>query len=146
MTGDELRWQRGRLRLTQRQLADRAGVGLRTVTSWEARGSGPLPASAEARLTAIVRTADDSPPRALSDVSDLDLIAELARRLSLPRVSTTARRTSDGEDYPSEASAEGIVGTPKNETAHLATTSRRRPHRVSLQSIDGDSPERRHHR
>jgi len=35
MTGDELKRQRGRLRLTQRELAVRIGVGLRTVTTWE---------------------------------------------------------------------------------------------------------------
>ena len=59
MTGDDLRLQRGRLHLTQRELADRVGVGLRTVTTWEALGAQALPGTARvdskpslARLTA----------------------------------------------------------------------------------------------
>src|SRR6478735_6578170 len=120
MTGDELRRQRGRLRLTQRELADRVGVGLRTVTSWEARGPRPLPGAAEGRLTAVVGSTDHGPHRALADVSDLELIAELARRLNLSRAGTTARPgvadrldagssglSFAGEDYPSDASADG---------------------------------------
>jgi hypothetical protein len=129
MTGDELRRQRGRLSLTQRELANRVGVGLRTVTSWESLGSRPLPGTAEGRLTAIFGPADVGPPRGLSEVSDLELIAELARRLALPRVGTNTDRTagvtadvpfsarsSTEVDYPSDASAQGIVGTPRNET------------------------------
>src|SRR6478609_7663438 len=58
MTGDELRRQRGRLRLTQRELADRVGVGLRTVTGWEARGPRALPATAEGRLHAVLGFSD----------------------------------------------------------------------------------------
>ena len=118
MSGDELKRRRGRMRLTQRELADRIGVGLRTVSSWEALGSRPLPGTAEGRLTAVFGPPDTDPPRALSKVSDLELIAELARRLGLPRVGTNASPTvqetaaagaSIEEDYPSDASALGIV-------------------------------------
>jgi len=160
MTGDELRWQRGRLRLTQRALADRVGCGLRTVTTWEALGPRPLPGTAEGRLAAIFGPTDAGPPRALAEVSDLELIAEVARRLSLPRVSTTAQQRADAtvdagsaarpaadQDYPSDASAQGIVGTPKNETpAHQSTTTRRSPRGGWVQPVDGASPERRHRR
>src|SRR5690349_7405115 len=104
MTGDELRRQRGRLRLTQRGLADRVGVGLRTVTTWESLGSRPLPGTAEGRLTAIFGPADVRPPRGLSELSDLELIAELARRLGLPRVGTDAdRRAGATADVPFSA-------------------------------------------
>ena len=159
MTGDELRWQRGRLRLTQRELADRVGVGLRTVTTWEALGPRPLPGTAEGRLTATFGPADDGQPRALAEVSDLELIAELARRLSLPRVSTSAHQSAatvdapsaerplNEEDYPSDASAQGIVGTPSNETpTHQRTTTRRSPRGGLVQPVDGASPERRRRR
>jgi hypothetical protein len=157
MTGDELKRQRGRMRLTQRELADRIGVGLRTVTNWEALGSRPLPGTAEGRLTAVFGLPDTGPPRALSAVSDLELIAELARRLGLPRVGTnasptveetTAGRASTEEDYPSDASALGIVGTPTNGTsADETTTAWRRSLAVNwIQPVDGDSPQRRHRR
>jgi hypothetical protein len=159
MTGDELRRQRGRLCLTQRELANRVGVGLRTVTSWESLGPRPLPGTAEGRLTAIFGLADVGPPRGLSEVSDLELIAELARRLGLPRVGTTAERTAgataDGsfsarssteEDYPSDASAQGIVGTPRNETVDQPTAARPTSRNGWLQPVVGDSPERRHRR
>ena len=160
MTGDELRWQRGRLRLTQRELADRVGVGLRTVTTWEAFGSRRLPGTAEGRLTAILGPADAGPPRALAEVSDLELIAELARRLSLPGASTTAHQRADAtvdapsaerpsaeEEYPSDPSAKGIVGTPRNEIpTYQPTTTRRSPHGGWVQPLDGASPERRRRR
>ena len=157
MTGDELKRQRGRLRLTQRVLADRIGVGLRTVTTWESLGSRPLPGTAEGRLTAVFGPPDTGPPRALSDLTDLELIAELARRLGLPRVGTNASptieetaaaRASTEEDYPSDASALGIVGTPTNGTpADETTTAWRRSARSNpVQPVDGDSPQRRHYR
>jgi hypothetical protein len=157
MSGDELKRRRGRMRLTQRELADRIGVGLRTVTSWEALGSRPLPGTAEGRLNAVFGLPDTGPQRALSKVSDLELIAELARRLGLPRVGTNASptapetataRASIEEDYPSDASALGIVGTPTNGTsADEATTAWRRSARGNrVQPINGDSPQRRHRR
>src|SRR6476469_9402175 len=105
MTGDELNRQRGRMRLTQRELADRIGVGLRTVTTWEALGSRPLPGTAEGRLHAVFGFPDTGPPRALSEVSDLELIAELARRLGLPRVGTN-RPPTHGETPAARASIE----------------------------------------
>jgi hypothetical protein len=154
MTGDELRRQRGRLRLTQRELADRIGVGLRTVTTWEALGSRPLPGTAEGRLTAVFGPPDAGPPRALSEVSDLELLAELARRLGLPRVGTNAFPTHEetaaarawsGEDYPSDPSAPGMVGTPTNGApADETTTAWRRSARGDrVQPVDRDSPQRR---
>jgi transcriptional regulator with XRE-family HTH domain len=160
MTGDQLRMQRGRLRLTQRELANRIGVGLRTVTTWEALGARPVPGTAEGRLTAIFGAPDAGLRPALSDVSDLELITELTRRLGLPRVGTHPYPAADAaadipspahqsaeEDYPSDASAQGIVGTPRDDTpTHEPTTAWRPPQGGRLRSVAGDSSERRHHR
>jgi hypothetical protein len=157
MTGDELKRQRGRLRLTQRELAVRIGVGLRTVTTWESLGSRPLPGTAEGRINAVFGPPDTGPPQALSEVSDLELIVELARRLGLPRVGThasatveetAAARASIEEDYPSDASAPGIVGKPTNGTpADEATTAWRGSARGNrVQPVDGDSPQWRDRR
>jgi len=136
MTGDDLRLQRGRLHLTQRELADRVGVGLRTVTTWEALGAQPLPGTAQGRLEAVFGATDGTGSRSLAEVSDLDLIAELARRLSASRIRQHADQLAEvshliskrdphtlrvptsqsvEEDYPSDASAQGTIGTPTND-------------------------------
>ena len=136
MTGDELRLQRGRLHLTQRELADRVGVGLRTVTTWEALGPRPLPGTAQGRLESLFGAADGSAIRSLAEVSDLELIAELSRRLGAARAREKSERLADvrhlisnhpahtlavptapsvEEDYPSDTSTQGTIGTPKND-------------------------------
>jgi transcriptional regulator with XRE-family HTH domain len=146
MTGDDLRLQRGRLHLTQRELADRVGVGLRTVTTWEALGSHPLPGTAQGRLEAVFGATDGTGIRSLAEVSDLELIAELARRLSATRIRQHADQLAEvshlistrephtlrvstppsvEEDYPSDASAQGTIGTPTNDEPPRETTSQR---------------------
>jgi DNA-binding transcriptional regulator YiaG len=139
MTGEELRRERGRMRLTQRQLADRVGVGLRTITTWESRGSRPIPGTAEGRLALVLGPGDDGPMRTLADFSDADLIEELATRLGLTTIRVNSDpnrgvRPPDGvgdattnemtqrrpfparrfvaDDYPADASARGTIGTP----------------------------------
>jgi transcriptional regulator with XRE-family HTH domain len=139
MTGEELRRERGRARLTQRQLAARAGVGLRTITTWEARGSRPLPGTAEGRLAIVLGPGDDGPMHTLADFSDAELIEELAHRLGVPRIRVNSDpnrgvRPLDGvrdvttnemterrpfparrfvaDDYPADASAQATIGTP----------------------------------
>jgi len=146
MTGDDLRLQRGRLHLTQRELADRVGVGLRTVTTWEALGAQPLPGTAQGRLEAVFGAADGTGIRSLAEVSDLELIAELARRLSVTRIREHADqlaevsnligkrephtlilptpRSVEEEDYPSDASAQGTIGTPTNDKPARQTPSK----------------------
>lgn len=167
-TGDELRRQRGGLRLTQRELARRVGVGLRTITSWEALGSRALPRTAEGRLAVIFGPSDSSRTRSLADVSDLELIAELARRLGATGIRVGGHPVGDvshpiandlthrvrfatqpsvDEDYPSDASAQGITGTPNNDRpVHQTTASRRSPRSVGIQPHDGDPPKRRRSR
>jgi DNA-binding transcriptional regulator YiaG len=146
MTGDDLRLQRGRLHLTQRELAARVGVGLRTVTTWEALGSQPLPGTAQGRLESVFGVTDGTGIRSLAEVSDLELIAELARRLSVIRIRERADRPAEvshlisnrephnlrvptppsvEEDYPSDASAQGTIGTPTNDQPARSTTSQR---------------------
>ena len=136
MTGDDLRLQRGRLHLTQRELADRVGVGLRTVTTWEALGAQRLPGTAQGRLEAVFGATDGTGIRSLAEVSDLELIAELARRLNATRIREHSDQLAEvshligkrdphtlrvptsqsvEEDYPSDASAQGTIGTPTND-------------------------------
>ena len=139
MTGEELRRERGRVRLTQRQLADRVGVGLRTITTWESRGSRPIPGTAEGRLALVLGSGHDGPMRMLTDFSDADLIEELAQRIGLTTIRVTSDpnrgfRPPDGvsdvttnemtqrrpfparglvaDDYPADVSAHGTIGTP----------------------------------
>ena len=139
MTGEELRRERGRVRLTQRQLADRVGVGLRTITTWESRGSRPIPGTAEGRLALVLGPRDAGPMRMLVDFSDADLIEELAKRLGLTTICVTSDSSSGvrpqegvsavtihemaqgrpfparrvvADDYPADASARGTIGTP----------------------------------
>ena len=83
-TGNDLRQARTRLRLTQRELANIAGVSLRSINTWEALGDNDIPSNAEGKLFTVVDLVEPVPPPAiftLRDVSDLELIAELARRL-----------------------------------------------------------------
>ena len=61
------------------------------VTTWESRGSRPIPGTAEGRLALVLGPGDDGPMRTLADFSDADLIEELATRLGL----TTIRVNSD---------------------------------------------------
>lgn len=83
-TGNDLRRARARLGLKQRELADVSAVSLRSINTWEALGDNDIPATAERRLASVLALAEPEPARApfsLATVSDLELIAEVARRL-----------------------------------------------------------------
>ena len=106
MTGAELRAAREAAGITQAQLADRIGRGLRTVNRWENDRDARIPHVAvpavEAALTG--RTASVIPPERLSDqleaVADgfeADGSAKLAKHL---RRLAAAHRAMDGNDDP----------------------------------------------
>ena len=83
ITSDTLRIERGRLGMSQRQLADAVGVTMRTVTARE-NGENPVPLTRNARLHEVLGTTPSvaAPDYPLAEASDLDLIGELMRRLS----------------------------------------------------------------
>jgi transcriptional regulator with XRE-family HTH domain len=136
VTGDDVKHARGRLHLTQTQLAGMLGVSRRTVAEWET--SGDLSATIVGRLSGVFAdagpaTTPDAPP--LAAVSDLELVTEMGRRLAslraqidaaaLARPDETTPQTdvtpqtghpsdSDGlpsPDGPVDAGGSGIVGT-----------------------------------
>lgn len=76
MTGPEIKAARERAHMTQQELAEKVGVGLRTVGNWERGESVP-----KNRMAAIERLfqepADEDPLRASSEIQ---LLAELMRR------------------------------------------------------------------
>lgn len=88
--GEDIRQARERARMTQTELADALGVNESTVSNWERGRSNP-----KNRLGAIREvlhmdatgnhdTGDVTPDpgRPLEDATDMELIAEIARRLS----------------------------------------------------------------
>src|SRR5690606_12666078 len=83
--GDRIRAERERRGLTREQLAEATGVNAKTIARIE-RGevsSSPSTARLETHLGIPHPGAAHPPPKpSLADVSDLDLIAELARRLA----------------------------------------------------------------
>lgn len=95
ITGDRVRRERGRLRMTQRELAAALGVGLKTITDWEA-GVRPIPLTRYAAVTAVlgIDETEPEPANPLAAVSDLDLVAELMRRLATRTVDTN--KSQDG--------------------------------------------------
>ncbi len=98
ITGADVKRARGRLHLSQTQLARQIGVSLRTVAEWEG-SSGPLSDRIVGRLSGVF--ADLEPSAAavpLSEVSDLELIAEMARRLS----SLRSQAKGGSSDRPGE--------------------------------------------
>ena len=90
LTGDQIRRAREALRMTQQDLADQLGVGLRTIGRWERGESAPR--SAMGALTRILQlptpdTATEDPDRdvagpRLREASHVELLAELARRIA----------------------------------------------------------------
>ena len=94
---------RGRLKLTQTELANLLGVSRRTVAEWEASGDGALSAQIAGRLSTVFTdmqtgpAPQDAPP--LATVSDLELVTEMGRRLSSLRSQLDAL-TSDHPGGP----------------------------------------------
>lgn len=81
ITGDELRDARSRAGLTQEQLANQLSTTLRTIGNWE-RGSG-VPKNREAAVKSLLGDyLGDQPSNPLAAASDMDLLAELGRRLA----------------------------------------------------------------
>jgi transcriptional regulator with XRE-family HTH domain len=83
-TGAALKQGRGRLGVTQTQLAELVGVGRRTIAEWE--GSDELSDRTVGRLSAVL----PDPPKvtltalaaSLAEATDAELLAELALRLA----------------------------------------------------------------
>lgn len=76
MIGDHIRAERGRLDMTQRELAEALGVGYRTVQRWEA--GEPIPIGQQAKITALFASRSATP---LAVYEPVDLLAEVIRRL-----------------------------------------------------------------
>lgn len=76
MTGGDLRAARKAAHLTQAELAQRIGRGLRTVKYWEGAGDDPIPQVAVPAVEAVLagRHMSVAPPERLSD--QLDQVAE----------------------------------------------------------------------
>jgi transcriptional regulator with XRE-family HTH domain len=131
VTGENVKRARGRLQLTQQQLADQVGVSRRTIAEWE--NNAELPATAEGRLSKVLTfdgtsRNDDSPP--LAAVSDMELVAEMARRLAYLRAQQTGnpRESEVSSDDAGDSDDDGWVGT----TGGADTDSRARdPGRAS---------------
>jgi transcriptional regulator with XRE-family HTH domain len=82
ITSQEIRSARERAGLTQQQLGELVGVGLRTVGNWE-RGE-TVPRNREAALRHVLadHLGDASEPATLRAVADAEIVAEVARRMS----------------------------------------------------------------
>lgn len=92
ITADELRDARNRAGYTsQAALAEALGVSERTVTNWEADG-GRVSTRAEAKVRTLLWPA----PGPLSSYSNYELLAEIGRRLDMPRWDRS-QRTGNGE-------------------------------------------------
>lgn len=102
ITGDEIRAARERTGLTQEQLALMANVSLRTVGNWE-RGQ-TVPRSRAAMLEQIFGThAVAADPPSLRAVSDVELLAEIARRFA------RAKEDDHEQEQESRTQASGQV-------------------------------------
>jgi transcriptional regulator with XRE-family HTH domain len=77
MIGEQLRAERGRLGMTQQELADTLGVGRRTVVAWE-QDERPIPLSQQSRIDSLFSSRRMNP---LSAFLSVDLLAEVIRRL-----------------------------------------------------------------
>lgn len=100
MTGDEIRRARERAGLTQEQLGRLVGVSLRTIGNWE-RGATPISARQQARLqSALGLDAESDKGVPLSEVSDVELLAEIARRFARAHQTTTSASRPVAEPTP----------------------------------------------
>lgn len=118
LTGEKIRRAREALRLTQKQLADELGVGLRTIGRWERDEA--VPRSAVGALRRVLQIPDDDegqtpysgPP--LRTASHAELLAEIARRLE-------AVRPSDTPDIPPGRYRWPKTATPSNRRSRNST-------------------------
>ena len=127
MDGSQMRDARVRARLTQEQLAERLGTTLRTVGNWE---RGGVPESRVALLRSVLseQFAEDGPT--LLGATNLELLAELAKRLS--------RATEDGDRHDSAAPNQRPEAGPAHQPARKVGPNRR-PKRGS--DVAEDVPE-----
>lgn len=79
ITGEQLRDARSRAGLSQEDLAKAVGVTLRSIGNWE-RGAG-VPRNREGRVRDVLGDLAMGEPSVLSGVSDMALLAEVARRM-----------------------------------------------------------------
>lgn len=94
ISSTEIRAARERAGLTQEELGAALGVSLRTVGNWE-RGA-TVPRNREAALRRVLADhLDDGTGPTLTGASDAELVAEIARRLSVAR---SRERDGDGRD------------------------------------------------
>lgn len=77
MIGEHIRSERGRLDMTQAELASALGIGRRTVVAWE-NDERPVPLSQQAKLTALFAARSARP---LAAYESTELLAEVIRRL-----------------------------------------------------------------
>lgn len=81
ITGEQIKAARQRAGLTQGELAQRVGVSLRTVGNWERGESNPR--SHETVLRDALRDhLEGAEPAPLQGISDVELLAEIARRFA----------------------------------------------------------------
>lgn len=81
ITGQEIRAARKRAGLSQEKLAQLVGVSQRSIGGWERGESSP--GVAEGRLLAVLRDyLDEAGEQPLRAVSDVELLAEIARRFA----------------------------------------------------------------
>lgn len=85
--GEKIQRARQALRLTQQQLADAAGVHKKSITNWETGQHVPRNRIPVLEEILGITFGQDGPMNAggLSDVSDADLLGEVARRLARSR-------------------------------------------------------------
>lgn len=78
MIGEQVRRERGRLDMTQQEMADALGVGRRTVQAWE-MDERPIPLNQQARIAALLARRESNP---LDAYQSVELLAEVLRRLN----------------------------------------------------------------
>lgn len=91
LSGDEIRAARDRAKISQEELGRQVGVSMRTIGNWE-RGTTVPRARRHALNSALREHLDgDTDEPALRAASDVELLAEIARRLA-----RTSRQERDG--------------------------------------------------
>ena len=148
ITGQALRIERGRLGLTQQELADALGVGRRTIVTWES-GAQAIPLTHVARIRDVLKLTDEQArTNGLDAYSNIELLSEVIRRLaarsaqgnqstsddvSTQRVTRTIAKAiveSDGAvGGPGVAFSDEIVGSLAPRVQHDEGTARRRDNR-----------------